>query len=611
MRRACAALLCVVGLLAGAAPAAEPATPPGLDMPRLDTLRIDTFRIDAPGIDADGLRVRVFLPPGYDPGRQPGYPVLYLDDGQDAEAVALQPWLDALTISGEIRPLIAVAIDMPHDRLGAYGFSDRAAGRSVVADTRAGPVGANAHAYAQWLAQVLVPAIDARYRTQPRPDARAILGWSLGGAQALNSGWQYPEVFGRIGAFSPSLWLATDRHDADAVQRTRIAQGMIARGAWHPGLHAFFAVGDAEETDDRDGDGVIDVLDDARDLVGGWRVAGEAAPRTNGLHQLGHTIDLDHAAAPSRADVALYVLPGGVHRQPSWSRMLPVFLRWAYAVHAPPLRATGRVESWHAVPSRFVAARDVDVWLPPSYGRDPQKRYPVLYMHDGQNLFDPALVFNGTDWDIDGAMTRLVAAGTVREAIVVGVWNAPQRFLEYMPQAPVRAPTVASGIDGVPPFDAAQLRSDDYLCFLVEELKPFIDAQYRTRPGRDDTFVMGSSMGGLISLYAIARHPDVFGGVAALSTHWPACGGCTIDWLAAHLPDRRTHRLYLDHGTATLDADYAPYQQRMDAALRCADWREGHDFVSRRFEGAEHSEGAWRARAEAPLTFLLGVRRRN
>lgn len=572
-------------------------------------VRVETLHLDAPGVDSDGLRVRVFLPPDYDAHAQPGYPVLYVNDGQDAEAVALRSWLAALVVSGEIRPVIAVAIDMPHDRLGAYGFSDRAGGRSVVADTRVGPVGARAHAYAQWLAQTLVPAIDARYRTQARPDARAILGWSLGGAQALNSGWQYPEVFGRIGAFSPSLWLSTDRSDADAVQRTRIAQTMIADGTYHPGLHAFLAVGDVEETDDRDGDGVIDVVDDVRDLLEGWAVAGDATPRMKGLRQLGHSIDLDHAATPTRADAALYVLPGGVHRQPSWSRMLPVFLRWAYAVHAPPLRATGRVESWHAVPSRFVAARDVDVWLPPSYGRDPQRRYPVLYMHDGQNLFDPALVFNGADWDIDGAMTRLIERGAIREAIVVGVWNSPQRFLEYMPQAPVTTATITSGIDGVPPFDAGGLQSDDYLRFLVEELKPFVDAQYRTLPGRDDTFVMGSSMGGLISLYATARYPWVFGGAAALSTHWPACDGCTIDWFAAHLPDRRTHRLYLDHGTATLDAGYAPYQQRMDAALRRAGWREGRDFVSKRFEGAEHSEVAWRARVEVPLMFLLGRRR--
>ena len=146
----------------------------------------------------------------------------------------------------------------------------------------------------------------------------------------------------------------------------------------------------------------------------------------------------EHAAKATRADAALFVLAGGKHAQASWAAMLPVFLRWAHAVHAPPLNATGSTESWQRMPSRHVAARDVDVWLPPGYGKDPDKRYPVLYMHDGQNLFDPALSYTGVDWDVDGAMTRLIEAGEIREAIVVGIWNTPQRFAEYMPKAPVR-----------------------------------------------------------------------------------------------------------------------------------------------------------------------------
>jgi predicted alpha/beta superfamily hydrolase len=594
------------------APLRIAAAAPG-DAPALRSLAADargeTLQVEAAGIDPDGLRVRVFLPPDYDAAAAPGYPVLYLNDGQDAEAVALASWLEALIRSGEIRPLIAVAIDMPKDRLGAYGFSDRAAQRSVVASTRVGPVGTHAHAYSEWLANTLVPAIDARYRTLPRAEARAILGWSLGGAHALNVGWQYPEVFGRTGAFSPSFWLssanAPDNADPDAVQRGRIAQTMIANGQYHPGSRFFFAVGDAEETDDRDGDGVIDVLDDARDLLDGWRVAAEAEPRAKGLRQLGHTVDVDAATKPRRADAALYVLREGRHEQRSWARMLPAFLRWAYALRAPALQATGITESWQDVPSRHVAARNVDVWLPPSYGRDPQRRYPVLYMHDGQNLFDPALSYTGTDWDIDGALTRLIERGEAREAIVVGVWNTPLRFAEYMPRAPVRTETVGSGIDGRPIGRSEDIRSDAYLRFLVEELKPFIDARYRTLSGRDDTFVMGSSMGGLISLYAIARHPGVFGGVGAVSTHWPACDGCSVDWFATHLPRPGRHRLYFDYGTAALDALYPPHQARMDAALRRAGWREGRGWVTRRFEGAEHNEAAWKARVEIPLRFLL------
>lgn len=588
-------------------------------------MRGGTLQLPAPGLAPDGLRVRVYLPPGYDASFPGGYPVVYVNDGQDAEAVGLQPARDAMVLgasmsSGEddppssdvdlapvdIVPVILVAIDAPPDRMAAYGFSDRS--RALPASTRHGQVGAQAHAYARWLVDTLVPTIDARFHTRRQADGRAILGWSLGGAQAFNMGWIYPEVFGRVGAFSPSLWLRDgrpDETDVVAMQRARIAQTMVAQGEYHAGSRFFFAVGDAEETDDRDGDGVIDVLDDTRDLIDGWRVAGEDAPRAKGLRQLGHSVNLTHAAKPARADVALHVLAGGRHAQASWKRMFPTFLAWAYGVRSPPLSATGTVVGWHALPSRHVALRDVDVWLPPSYERDPDRRYPVLYMHDGQNLFDPALAYTGADWDVDGAMTRLIERGEVREAIVVGVWNTPARFAEYMPRAPVVGGTVDSGIEARPIGRVEDLRSDEYLRYLVEELKPMIDAMYRTLPGRDDTMVMGSSMGGLISLYAVARYPQVFGGAGAVSTHWPACDGCTIDWFAAHLPRPGGHRLYFDHGTATLDARYAPYQARMDAALRAAGWREGGDWITRRFEGAEHNEAAWRARVEIPLRFLL------
>ena len=567
--------------------------------------RIDTINLPALELADNGLRIRVFLPNGYDPKSDIGYPVLYLNDGQHAEAVALQATLDNLIDRGEIRPLIAVAIDMPKDRMGAYGFSDRAAQHSLIAPLRAGKIGTHAHAYSEWVAKQLIPAIDAKYRTRARADARTMLGWSLGAANALNLGWQYPEVFGSVGAFSPSLWLSPQSDNSDEIQSARFAQRMIAAGAYHPGSRFFFAVGDAEETDDRDGDGLIDVLDDTRDVIDGWRETGDAEPRAKGLRQLGHSVNLDHAAKATRADASLFLLAGGKHEQASWATMLPVFLRWAYAVHAPLLNATGTTESWQRMPSRHVGARDVDVWLPPSYGKDPQKRYPVLYMHDGQNLFDPALSYIGVDWDIDGVMTRLIQAGDIREAIVVGVWNTPLRFAEYMPKAPVRTETVGSGVEGRALGRTEDIRSDAYLRFLVDELKPFIDTRYRTRTGRNDTLVMGSSMGGLISLYAAARYPEVFGGVGAVSTHWPACDGCVIDWLGAHLPDPRTHRLYFDHGTAALDAMYPPYQARMDALLRKGGYIEDENWITRRFEGAEHNEAAWRARVEIPLKFLL------
>lgn len=275
---------------------------------------------------------------------------------------------------------------------------------------------------------------------------------------------------------------------------------------------------------------------------------------------------------------------------------------------ATPVQAegvSGQLLRHAGVASRHVDPRNVDVWLPPGYDADDGKRYPVLYMHDGQSLFVPAQTLHGTDWGVDEAMLAGIADGSLREAIVVGVWNTPLRAQEYMPQAAVTTPMVATGVDWMPPFPADTLRSDDYLAFLVEELKPAIDAQYRTLPGVDDTFVMGSSMGGMISLYAIGRHPEVFGGAGALSTHWPAGDGAMVDWFAAHLP-APGHRLWFDHGDRGLDAAYAPYQQRMDAALRASALREDKDWHSQVFPGADHSEPDWRARLHLPLRFLLG-----
>jgi glycosidase/predicted alpha/beta superfamily hydrolase len=277
---------------------------------------------------------------------------------------------------------------------------------------------------------------------------------------------------------------------------------------------------------------------------------------------------------------------------------------------APPMPAgvTGTVETREHVESRFVDPRRVDVWLPPSYGKDPSRRYPVLYMHDGQNLFDPALSYIGVDWGIDEAITQLSTAGTLREAIVVGIWNTPKRFEEYMP---AKALTEAAALpDGWP--DMAWMRKqkvvgDDYLRFMVEELKPWVDAKYRTLPGRADTSIMGSSMGALISLYALTEYPDVFGGAGCVSIHWPLGDGIVVDYLARHLPPRDGHRLYFDYGTTTLDAAYEPYQRRVDAMLTAAGWRPGVDFLSRRFDGAEHSERAWRARLGVPLGFLVGL----
>jgi predicted alpha/beta superfamily hydrolase len=284
---------------------------------------------------------------------------------------------------------------------------------------------------------------------------------------------------------------------------------------------------------------------------------------------------------------------------------LPLHAAAPAAVRATGPGVTGTVVRYPAMPSQHVDPRNVDVWLPPGYDDEPSRRYPVIYMHDGQNLFDPATSYAKVDWAVDEVMTRLIAAGEVRPAIVVGIWNTKRRFEEYMPQRAAQG-DLDIGVLRIPDLKASDLRSDRYVAFLVGELKPFIDGRYRTLPGRADTFVMGSSMGALVSEYAMSVHPEVFGGAGCVSTHWPAGDGMALDDFAAHLPDPATHRYYFDYGTETLDAEYEPYQLRADEILRKAGYVDGTNWITRKFPGAEHSEKAWRLRVDQPLKFLLG-----
>ena len=282
-----------------------------------------------------------------------------------------------------------------------------------------------------------------------------------------------------------------------------------------------------------------------------------------------------------------------------------IFPVTAESLPGPALGVTGERRMHPNFASALVAPRNVEVWLPPGYEANPAARYPVLYMHDGQNVFDPSTSFGGVDWAADETMTRLIAEKSVRPAIVVAVWNTGKRYQEYMPQQALAGTTSHSNGFGTM-MPTSEIISDAYLKFLVTELKPFIDRTYRTRPGRADTFTMGASMGGLIAAYAMTQYPDVFGGAACLSTGWPVAEGAVIDYLRGHAPDPRTHRFYFDLGTATLDSLFPPWQARADSAMRGAGYVTGRNYLSRTFVGAEHNERAWRDRLEIPLRFLLG-----
>lgn len=257
-------------------------------------------------------------------------------------------------------------------------------------------------------------------------------------------------------------------------------------------------------------------------------------------------------------------------------------------------------------PSSHVVPRRVDVWLPPGYDDEPARRYPVLYMHDGQNCFVAEDSPSNAAWEVQRALNRLIVAGETKPAIIAGIWSIDsRRYPEYRPARPflylseLARRRITAGLGGWP-------LSDAYLAFIVEELKPFIDSRYRTRHEQTHTTIMGASMGGLISLYALCEYPAIFGAAACVSTHWPAVEGIILPYLRDRLPDPATHRLYFDFGTTTLDALYRPVQTQVDAVMAGAGYTPGMNWITREFPGAAHFETDWQKRVHIPLQFLLG-----
>jgi enterochelin esterase-like enzyme len=285
---------------------------------------------------------------------------------------------------------------------------------------------------------------------------------------------------------------------------------------------------------------------------------------------------------------------------------------------AVPLAAgeRGRLIEYERVPASGLPDQRLTIWLPPGYDAT-DRHYPVLYMHDGHNLFDVKNSNFNKIWAADTAMLAAAAAGRVEPHIIVGIW-APgaDRYRQYLPRSAYDAAggTLRAQMDAAA---GGEIVSDRYLAWIAGPLKAWVDASFRTRPGRDDTAIVGSSMGGLMSCYAFLERPEVFGKAGCVSSHWPAVDPRRVEgesaavkamwdaWFAARLgaPDGR--RVWLDHGTATLDQFYAPYQQVVDARFEGAGWQSGRDWQSRVYEGAEHEENAWAARLPEIFGWLL------
>lgn len=269
----------------------------------------------------------------------------------------------------------------------------------------------------------------------------------------------------------------------------------------------------------------------------------------------------------------------------------------------------GEIIMYENFESKYVIARNVEVFLPYGYDAGSSEKYKVLYMHDGQNVFNSKTSYTGIDWGVDEALDSLIKIGKVKNTIVVAPWNTvAKRFSEYMPKAPAEvteSPEVRAALKENTGFDA--LYSDEYLKFLVEELKPFIDKTYNVSTKTEDTSIMGSSMGGLISLYAICTYPEVFGAAGCVSTHWPipTLGELYIGTLPATLPSPENHKIYFDFGTEGYDAQYEPFQNQVDTLMIAKGYTKDENWTTLKFDGADHDEKSWNARVHIPLEFLL------
>ncbi len=267
--------------------------------------------------------------------------------------------------------------------------------------------------------------------------------------------------------------------------------------------------------------------------------------------------------------------------------------------------------------SANIGPSHVTIWLPPGYARGKQ-RYGVVYMQDAENLFFLKKSNFNKIWAADKSVMRLVADKAIDPVIIVGIYShgldrprtyMPQRVFESLPPK-VRG----EGQD----FLKGPIRSDAYLKFLTAELKPMIDQRYRTKRDRDHTAIVGSSMGGLISLYAIAEYPQIFGMAGCVSTHWPLIDPIKADenraditaawtrYLTDRLGPPAGRHIWFDHGDQTLDQYYGAWQTKIDATLINVGWQPQRDFETRSYPGTAHEENAWAARLDEIFGWLLG-----
>lgn len=560
---------------------AEPSKNSMTNSTALDNVQLFDEAMHMPQLNRN-RRIWVYTPPGYESSNK-SYPVLYIHDGQNVFDVATSyagEWEVDETLNWLQKEngleLIVVAIDNgDENRMNEYAPWNHERIENPEGD-----------AYLEFIVNTLKPKIDHNFRTKTDKANTAMIGSSMGGLISHHAGLKYSDTFGKIGVFSPSFWISKDvfkyAEHKSALNDSRM----------------YFLVGSKEGEN---------MVENTQQMVKTMKSSGFNASNLKSKQ-----------------------VEGGKHSEGFWRAEFAEAICWLFDKELPnqDKRQTivartvknvtlsgGKLTRVNPFPTKHITPRPVDVWLPNNYSED--KLYAVLYMHDGQMLFDASTTWNGQEWKVDEWATQLIDEGKTKDFIVVAIHNiADIRWQDLFPEKAM-ANVSDEAKEALSKYALQrnadiELKGDDYLKFIIEDVKPFIDQNFSVHKDKENTFIAGSSMGGLMSMYAISEYPDVFGAAACLSTHW--VGGQVMDnnplpeaifkYMEAHLADSKSHRLYFDYGNQTLDAHYPQYAPRVDEILA----KKGYNKSNSKnlfFEGAEHSENSWNKRLDIPLTFLL------
>jgi len=555
--------------------------------------RIENF----PSNFVESRNIDVWLPDGYNTDKK--YSVVYMHDGQmlfdSTKTWNRKEWEVDETISrlinqGKINRCIIVAIwNTGANRISEY-FPDKVFSqldnktKTTFIEKYTNGNTVNGDNYLKFMVNELKPYIDNRFSTYPDKDHTFIIGSSMGATISLYAINEYPEVFGGAACLS-TAWLSSIEPNYEIPAATfEYLKHNLASPFGHK-IYMDYGTGESDKN--------YELTQSFIDLIAKGKGYGES-------NYLSKVYDKDQ------------------HNETAWSKRLHIPLEFLLGKLPDQRPATGKIEKYEDFQSKYVTERNIEVWLPADFS--PAKKYSVLYMHDGQMLFDPSTTWTKSAWEVDKVLTKLLMEHKIKEVIVVGIWNSgKKRHRDYFPQKPFEALTqeqqefVNNSLQSTGrTTDVFKPVSDNYLKFIVLELKPFIDKKYPVYKDRKNTFIAGSSMGGLISMYAICEYPAIFGGAACLSTHWPGIFSMEgnpvpdafVNYLKVHLPDPKTHKFYFDYGDQTLDAMYPPLQKKVDEVLKSKGYTD-KNWKTLFFPGNDHSEKSWHERLPIPLEFLL------